>query len=140
REGGECRGISVAAFLGQIWTRSSADCDLGQMRLVGRTSRRTSAELLVANHRRAVYVIKYMGRLAILLVAAGLLVIGGGAAAVYAQTTSTVGMREFEFLHPNLTVSPGRVTFTLNNERQFSHNLHIEVNDVSRDVKSSVPV
>jgi LPXTG-motif cell wall-anchored protein len=81
-----------------------------------------------------------MGRLAILLVAAGLLVIGGGAAAVYAQTTSTVGMREFEFLPPNLTVSPGHVSFTLNNEGQFPHNLHIEGNGVSLDVKSDGPV
>jgi LPXTG-motif cell wall-anchored protein len=81
-----------------------------------------------------------MGRLAILLVAAGLLVIGGGAAAVYAQTTSTVGMREFEFDPANLTVSPGRVTFTLNNEGQFPHNLHIEGNGVSLDVKSDGPV
>jgi LPXTG-motif cell wall-anchored protein len=81
-----------------------------------------------------------MGRLAILLVAAGLLVIGGGAAAVYAQTTSTVGMREFEFDPANLTVSPGRVTFTLNNEGQFPHNLHIEGNGMSLDVKPDGPV
>ena len=81
-----------------------------------------------------------MGRLAILLVAAGLLVIGGGAAAVYAQTTATVGMREFEFDPANLTASPGRVTFTLNNEGQFPHNLHIEGNGVSLDVKSDGPV
>jgi plastocyanin len=81
-----------------------------------------------------------MGRLAFLLVAAGLLVIGGGAAAVYAQTTSTVGMTEFAFEPANLRVSPGRVTFTLRNDGQFPHNLHIEGNGVSLDVKTDGPV
>ena len=81
-----------------------------------------------------------MGRLAFLLVAAGLLVIGGGAAAVYAQATSTVVMREFEFDPANLRASPGRVTFNLRNEGQFPHNLHIEGNGVSIDVKGDGPV
>ena len=78
---------------------------------------------------------KHMGRLAILLVATGLLVIGGGAAAVAnAQSTSTVEMREFEFVPADLRVSSGRVTFTLQNTGQFPHNLHIEGNGVSMDV------
>ena len=81
-----------------------------------------------------------MGRLAFLLVAAGLLVLGGGAAAVYAQATSTVVMREFEFDPANVRVSPGRVTFTLENAGQFPHNLHIEGNGVSEDVKTDGPV
>ena len=81
-----------------------------------------------------------MGRLAFLLVAAGLLVLGGGAAAVYAQTTSTVVMREFEFDPANVRVSSGRVTFTLENAGQFPHNLHIEGNGVSEDVKTDGPV
>jgi plastocyanin len=81
-----------------------------------------------------------MGRLAFLLVAAGLLVLGGGAAAVYAQTTSTVVMREFEFDPANVRVSPGRVTFTLENAGQFPHNLHIEGNGVSVDVKTDGPI
>jgi plastocyanin len=81
-----------------------------------------------------------MGRLAILLVAAGLLVIGGGAAAVYAQTTTTVGMVEFAFEPANVNVSAGRVTFTLRNDGQFPHNLHIEGNGVSMDVKPDGPV
>jgi len=81
-----------------------------------------------------------MGRLALLLVAAGLLVIAGGAAAVYAQATSTVVMREFEFVPAGLRVSPGRVTFNLRNEGQFPHNLHIEGNGMSIDVKSDGPV
>jgi plastocyanin len=81
-----------------------------------------------------------MGRLALLLVAAGLLVIGGGAAAVYAQASSTVVMREFEFLPANLRASPGRVTFTLQNTGQFPHNLHIEGNGMAVDVKPDSPV
>ena len=81
-----------------------------------------------------------MGRLAIVLVAAGLLVIGGGAAAVYAQTTTTVGMTEFAFEPADVRVSSGRVTFTLRNDGQFPHNLHIEGNGVSLDVKTDGPV
>ena len=81
-----------------------------------------------------------MGRLALLLVAAGLLVIGGGAAAVYAQTTTTVGMTEFMFEPADVRVSSGRVTFTLRNDGQFPHNLHIEGNGVSMDVKPDGPV
>jgi plastocyanin len=81
-----------------------------------------------------------MGRVAILLVAAGLLVIGGGAAAVYAQTTTTVGMTEFMFEPADVSVSSGRVTFTLRNTGQFPHNLHIEGNGVSLDVKPDGPV
>jgi plastocyanin len=81
-----------------------------------------------------------MGRLALLMVAAGLLVIGAGAAAVYAQASSTVVMREFEFVPAALRASPGRVTFTLQNTGMFPHNLHIEGNGVSVDVKPDSPV
>jgi plastocyanin len=81
-----------------------------------------------------------MGRLAVLLVAAGLLVIGGGAAAVYAQSSVTVAMREFAFDPAALTVSAGRDTFTLRNIGQFPHNVHIEGNGVSLEVKPDGPV
>ena len=81
-----------------------------------------------------------MGRLAVFLVAAGLLVIGSGAAVVYAQSTVTVAMREFAFEPATLTVSAGRDTFNLRNIGQFPHNLHIEGNGVSTDVKPDGPV
>lgn len=81
-----------------------------------------------------------MGRLAGLLVAAGLLVIGSGAAVVYAQSTATVAMREFAFEPAALTVSAGRDTFNLRNIGQFPHNVHIEGNGVSMDVKPDGPV
>lgn len=75
------------------------------------------------------------GRLGLLLVAAGLLTIGSGAAAVYAQSTTTVVMQEFVFNPDALVVPAGRDTFTLQNAGQFPHNLHIEGNGVSVDVK-----
>jgi plastocyanin len=81
-----------------------------------------------------------MGRLALIVVAAGLLTIGGGAAAVYAQSTSTVVMSEFMFAPDNMRVSAGRDTFTLQNSGMFPHNLHIEGNGVSVDVKADGPV
>ena len=82
-----------------------------------------------------------MGRLGLPLVAAGLLIIGGAAAAVaYAQSTSTVVMTEFAFNPNALTVSAGRDTFTLQNGGRFPHNLHIEGNGVSLDVKPDGPV
>ena len=81
-----------------------------------------------------------MRRLAVLLVAAGLLVLGGGAAAVYAQSSVTVAMREFAFDPAALTVSAGRDTFNLRNIGQFPHNVHIEGNGVSVDVKPDGPV
>lgn len=77
-----------------------------------------------------------MGKLAGLLVAAGLLMVAGGAASVYAQSTTTVQMREFEFVPATIRVAAGRDTFTLQNTGQFPHNLHIEGNGVSEDVKA----
>jgi LPXTG-motif cell wall-anchored protein len=81
-----------------------------------------------------------MGRLGLLLVAVGLVVIGGAAAGVYAQSTSTVVMTEFAFNPSRLTGSAGRDTVTLQNGGRFPHNLHIEGNGVSLDVKSDGPV
>ncbi|HLZ31313.1 MAG TPA: plastocyanin/azurin family copper-binding protein [Chloroflexota bacterium] len=81
-----------------------------------------------------------MGRLGLMLVAAGLLTIGGGAAAVYAQSTTTVVMNEFTFVPDRMVVPAGRDTFTMQNTGQFPHNVHIEGNGVSVDVKPDGPV
>jgi plastocyanin len=81
-----------------------------------------------------------IGRLGLLLVAAGLLTIGGGAAAVYAQSTTTVVMNEFTFTPDRMVVPAGRDTFTMQNTGQFPHNVHIEGNGVSVDVKPDSPV
>ena len=59
---------------------------------------------------------------------------------MYAQSTATLAMREFEFDPANVTVSSGRVTFTLRNTGMFPHNLHIEGSGVSLDVKADGPV
>ena len=75
-----------------------------------------------------------MGRLGLMLVAAGLLTITGGAAAVYAQSTTTVVMAEFTFAPDRMVVPAGRDTFVLQNTGQFPHNVHIEGNGVSVDV------
>jgi plastocyanin len=80
------------------------------------------------------------GRLALIVVAAGLLTIGGGAAAVYAQSATTVVMAEFTFTPDRMVVSAGRDTFSLQNSGQFPHNVHIEGNGVSVDVKPDGPV
>jgi LPXTG-motif cell wall-anchored protein len=81
-----------------------------------------------------------MGRLGPILVAAGLLTIGGGAAAVYAQSTTTVVMDEFSFTPDRMVVAAGRDTFALQNSGRFPHNVHIEGNGVSVDVKPDGPV
>lgn len=81
-----------------------------------------------------------MGRLGLLLIAAGLLTIAGGAAAAYAQSTTTVVMAEFTFTPDRLVVPAGRDTFTMQNVGQFPHNIHIEGNGVSVDVKPDGPV
>jgi plastocyanin len=81
-----------------------------------------------------------MGRLGLLLVAAGLLTIGGGAAAAYAQSTTTVVMNEFTFSPDRMVVPAGRDTFAMQNTGQFPHNVHIEGNGVSVDVKPDGPV
>jgi plastocyanin len=81
-----------------------------------------------------------MGRLGLILVAAGLLTIGGGAAAVYAQSTTTVVLTEFTFNPDQLVVPAGRDTFTMQNTGRFPHNIHIEGNGVAVDVKPDGPV
>jgi plastocyanin len=81
-----------------------------------------------------------MGRLGLLLAAAGVLTIGSGAAAVYAQSTATVVMQEFSFNPGRMVVSAGRDTFTLENSGRFPHNVHIEGNGVSLDLKPDGPV
>jgi plastocyanin len=81
-----------------------------------------------------------MGRMGLVLVAAGLLTIGGGVAAVYAQSTSTIVMTEFAFNPDRMVASAGRDTFVLQNAGQFPHNLHIEGNGVSLDLKADSPV
>jgi LPXTG-motif cell wall-anchored protein len=81
-----------------------------------------------------------MGRLGLVLFAAGLLTVGGGVSAVYAQSTATIVMTEFAFNPASMVVSAGRDTFTLRNGGQFPHNLHIEGNGVSLDVKPDGPV
>ena len=80
------------------------------------------------------------GHRGLILVAAGLLTIGGGAATVYAQSTTTVVMQEFAFDPDQLVVSAGQDTFTLQNDGQFPHNVHIEGDGVSLDVKPDGPV
>jgi LPXTG-motif cell wall-anchored protein len=81
-----------------------------------------------------------MRRLGLVLFAAGLLTVGGSVSAVYAQSTATVVMTEFAFNPARMVVSAGRDTFVLRNSGQFPHNLHIEGNGVSMDVKTDGPV
>jgi len=81
-----------------------------------------------------------MGRLGLVLFAAGLLAIGSGAAAVYAQSATTVVMSEFQFAPDSLAVSSGTSRRTLQNGGQFPHNVHIEGNGVSMDVNPDGPV
>ncbi len=81
-----------------------------------------------------------MGRLGLVVVAVGLLTVGGGAAAVYAQSTTTVVMTEFSFTPERLVAPAGRDTFALQNTGRFPHNVHIEGNGVSVDVKPDGPV
>jgi hypothetical protein len=49
-------------------------------------------------------------------------------------------MTEFAFNPDTLTVPAGRDTFTLDNAGQFPHNMHIEGNGISVDVKPDGPV
>jgi plastocyanin len=81
-----------------------------------------------------------MGRLGLLVVAVGLLTIGGGAKAVYAQSTTTVVMDEFTLTPDHMVVPAGRDTFALQNTGRFPHNVHIEGNGISADVKPDGPV
>lgn len=81
-----------------------------------------------------------MGRLGLVLFAVGLVAIGSGAAAVYAQSANTVVMTEFSFAPDAMVVSSGASRWTLQNGGQFPHNVHIEGNGVSMDVKADGPV
>jgi LPXTG-motif cell wall-anchored protein len=81
-----------------------------------------------------------MGRLSLVLFAAGLLTIGSGAAAVYAQAATTVVMTEFAFAPSGMVVSAGASRWTLQNGGQFPHNVHIEGNGVAMDVKADGPI
>ena len=81
-----------------------------------------------------------MGKLGLVLFAAGLLAIGSGAAAVYAQSATTIVMTEFAFAPDGMAVSSGASRWTLQNAGQFPHNVHIEGNGVSMDVKTDGPV
>ena len=80
-----------------------------------------------------------MGRLGLVVFAVGLLTIGSGAAAVYAQAATTIQMAEFSFAPDNMAVSSGASRWTLQNVGQFPHNVHIEGNGVSMDVKPDGP-
>src|SRR5919199_3192745 len=53
-ENRDCRWRSAAASLGQSVGPSSADCDSGQQRLVGRTSRAAAVELDHVSKRYAI--------------------------------------------------------------------------------------
>src|SRR6266498_5573990 len=82
-----------------------------------------------------------MGRLGLVLLATGLLTIGSSAAAVvYAQSAATLVMTEFCFTPAQMSVSAGSSRWTLQNAGQFPHNVHIEGNGVSMDVKPDGPV
>ena len=74
------------------------------------------------------------------MLATAVLTIGLGAGVVYAQATNTVVMREFSFTPSAMTVSGGASRWTLQNAGQFPHNVHIEGNGVSMDVKPDGPV
>jgi plastocyanin len=70
------------------------------------------------------------------LFAAGLLAISLGAVAVYAQAATTVQMRDFAFSPANMTAAAGASRWTLQNVGERPHNVHIEGNGISMDVKS----
>ncbi len=79
-------------------------------------------------------------RLGWVLFAAGLLAIGSTIGVAYAQAAATVQMREFSFTPAQMSVSAGSSRWTLQNAGQFPHNVHIEGNGVSMDVKPDGPV
>ena len=56
------------------------------------------------------------------------------------QAADGAGTLEFTFNPSRLVASAGRDTFTLQNSGQFPHNVHIEGNGVSLDVKPDGPV
>jgi plastocyanin len=66
---------------------------------------------------------------------AGVFLLGAAGSVAYAQSTVSVGMAEFQFTPSTLNVSSGNVTFTLRNEGQFPHTVHIDgVGDVADPV------
>jgi plastocyanin len=71
----------------------------------------------------------------LVLLVIGVLSLGAGAATVSAQSAATVVLTEFAFSPDQLVVSAGRDSFTLQNSGAFPHNVHIEGNGVSLDVK-----
>jgi plastocyanin len=79
-------------------------------------------------------------RLGLVLLAAGVLSIGLGASALYAQSVTTVVLREFSFAPDRMVVSAGQSSWTLQNAGQFPHNVHVEGNGVAMDVKTDGPV
>jgi plastocyanin len=79
-------------------------------------------------------------RVGLMPLAAGLLAIASTVGVVYAQATTTVVMREFSFTPSDMVVSAGTSRWTLQNAGQFPHNVHIEGNGVSMNVKSDGPV
>jgi plastocyanin len=76
----------------------------------------------------------------LVLVAAGLIAIGSTFGVAYAQSTTTVVLTNFMFTPSSVNVSAGRSTWTLQNPSAAPHNLHIEGNGVSMDVKPDGPV
>jgi plastocyanin len=69
------------------------------------------------------------------LALAGVLLVGAAGSVAYAQSAISVGMAEFMFTPSTLNVSSGNVTFTLRNEGQFPHTVHIDgVGDVADPV------
>jgi plastocyanin len=76
----------------------------------------------------------------LLFLATGLLAIGTSFGTAYAQSTTTVVMTNFAFTPSNVTLSAGRSTWTLQNPSMAPHNVHIEGNGVSMDVKPDGPV
>jgi len=79
------------------------------------------------------------GRVGLIVLATAVLAIGLGAGVAYAQASTTVVMREFSFTPPAMTAG-GATRWTLQNAGQFPHNVHIEGNGVSMDVKLDGPV
>ena len=75
----------------------------------------------------------------LVVLATAVLTIGLGAGVAYAQATTTVVMREFS-VTPSAMNAGGTTRGTLQNAGQFPHNVHIEGNGVSMDVKPDGPV
>ena len=73
--------------------------------------------------------------LAAALLATGILAVVLGAGVGFAQAASTVSMTEFAFEPDQLTVTAGPHSFTLRNVGRFPHDMHIEGNGVSEDIR-----